>query len=193
MTTLRRAAGWLAFGLLAAALAGGGFAGRAHAQQKVLKIGVLGVMSGPAASWGLVNRYCTEATAQLVNEQGGWEIGGEKYRIEVVSIDDRNDPKVSVAGAERLAYQEGIKYIIGPNVDTTAAAIVPVIEKAGAINIPYAFSKAPYTPPRGNSILGMIASYQAGPVIYKYLDRKSTRLNSSHITISYAVFCLKKK
>src|SRR5256885_11950675 len=28
-----------------------------------------------------------------------------------------------------------------------------------------------------------------GPV----LDRKSTRLNSSHLVISYAVFCLKKK
>src|SRR5437667_2051731 len=27
----------------------------------------------------------------------------------------------------------------------------------------------------------------------RYSDRKSTRLNSSHITISYAVFCLKKK
>jgi len=26
-----------------------------------------------------------------------------------------------------------------------------------------------------------------------FLDRKSPRLNSSHITISYAVFCLKKK
>src|SRR5437867_9392354 len=26
-----------------------------------------------------------------------------------------------------------------------------------------------------------------------YVDRKSTRLNSSHRTISYAVFCLKKK
>src|SRR5256885_2561579 len=26
-----------------------------------------------------------------------------------------------------------------------------------------------------------------------YLDRKSTRLNSSHLVISYAVFCLKKK
>src|SRR2546430_12865706 len=26
-----------------------------------------------------------------------------------------------------------------------------------------------------------------------YLDRKSTRLNSSHSQISYAVFCLKKK
>src|SRR5699024_11616717 len=26
-----------------------------------------------------------------------------------------------------------------------------------------------------------------------YRDRKSTRLNSSHVSISYAVFCLKKK
>src|SRR5690625_5993050 len=26
-----------------------------------------------------------------------------------------------------------------------------------------------------------------------YRDRKSTRLNSSHVAISYAVFCLKKK
>src|SRR5690625_6188508 len=27
----------------------------------------------------------------------------------------------------------------------------------------------------------------------RILDRKSTRLNSSHVAISYAVFCLKKK
>src|SRR5436305_11522630 len=28
---------------------------------------------------------------------------------------------------------------------------------------------------------------------HRSLDRKSTRLNSSHVRISYAVFCLKKK
>src|SRR5690606_41988539 len=27
----------------------------------------------------------------------------------------------------------------------------------------------------------------------EFIDRKSTRLNSSHVKISYAVFCLKKK
>src|SRR5262245_62649747 len=31
------------------------------------------------------------------------------------------------------------------------------------------------------------------PVAHKDQDRKSTRLNSSHLGISYAVFCLKKK
>src|SRR5690606_39772304 len=30
-------------------------------------------------------------------------------------------------------------------------------------------------------------------VVEQMLDRKSTRLNSSHVKISYAVFCLKKK
>src|SRR5436305_10192986 len=29
--------------------------------------------------------------------------------------------------------------------------------------------------------------------VHRVLDRKSTRLNSSHVRISYAVFCLKKK
>ncbi|HSA82747.1 MAG TPA: ABC transporter substrate-binding protein [Geminicoccaceae bacterium] len=139
------------------------------AAEGTLKVGVLGVMSGPAASWGLVNKYSAEATAQMYNDQGGVEIGGEKYMIEIVSVDDKNDPKLAVSGAERLTQQEGINYIIGPNVDTTAASVVPVVEKNGAINFPYAFSKQLYTPPRANSILGMIASYQAGPIIYKYL------------------------
>src|SRR5690554_7730379 len=31
------------------------------------------------------------------------------------------------------------------------------------------------------------------PCCWVALDRKSTRLNSSHVRISYAVFCLKKK
>lgn len=144
--------------------------------QEVLKIGVLGVMSGPAASWGLVNKYCAETSAELYNEQGGVDIGGKTYKIEIVPIDDKNDPKLAVSGAERLTKQEGIHYIIGPNVDTTAASVQPVAEAAGAIYFPYAFQKTLYTPPHGNAVLGMIASYQAGPIVYKYLmDSKGVK------------------
>ena len=138
----------------------------------VLKIGVLGVMSGPAASWGLVNKYCAETTAAMYNDAGGVDIGGKKYKIQIVSIDDKNDPKLAVSGAQRLTQQEGIRYIIGPNVDTTATSIVPVVEAAKAVHFPYAFSKQLYTPPHGNSVLGIIASYEAGPIIYKYLMEK---------------------
>src|SRR5437899_6998763 len=35
--------------------------------------------------------------------------------------------------------------------------------------------------------------YRNNPEYHVVADRKSTRLNSSHLGISYAVFCLKKK
>src|SRR5262245_62845244 len=40
--------------------------------------------------------------------------------------------------------------------------------------------------------LGAVLAVEAEP-LEAHLDRKSTRLNSSHLGISYAVFCLKKK
>src|SRR5699024_11278063 len=43
-------------------------------------------------------------------------------------------------------------------------------------------------------LLRHISTLQYGLVPFqKQTDRKSTRLNSSHVSISYAVFCLKKK
>src|SRR5690606_39989288 len=41
--------------------------------------------------------------------------------------------------------------------------------------------------------IGSIKRKQRVTVVLPDRDRKSTRLNSSHVKISYAVFCLKKK
>src|SRR5262245_64787254 len=38
-----------------------------------------------------------------------------------------------------------------------------------------------------------VRGYDAVLPLFGSIDRKSTRLNSSHLGISYAVFCLKKK
>src|SRR2546426_4161812 len=43
--------------------------------------------------------------------------------------------------------------------------------------------------PRWNGFLALVTT----PRSTRVTDRKSTRLNSSHLVISYAVFCLKKK
>src|SRR2546427_12767662 len=59
----------------------------------------------------------------------------------------------------------------------------------------------PYTTlfrsPRAGQGLGVaevrVEALRVGAVVDVDLDRKSTRLNSSHSQISYAVFCLKKK
>src|SRR2546430_12485974 len=53
----------------------------------------------------------------------------------------------------------------------------------------YRRSEEPYSGPEDFSA----AAFAAWDDDALYLDRKSTRLNSSHSQISYAVFCLKKK
>ncbi|SLN62004.1 hypothetical protein ROA7023_02901 [Roseisalinus antarcticus] len=139
--------------------------------EPVLRIGVLGVMSGPAAAWGLVSRYCAEATAEMYNDAGGVEIGKQKYRIEIVSFDDRFDPFRSTAGARWLTEEKGIKYVIGPNVEQTITAAIPIAERKSAMLFPYSFTRSLYSLPRENSVLAQVAGYQAVPIIYDYLKQ----------------------
>lgn len=147
----------------------------ALAQNPVLKIGFVGVTSGPAAAWGISNQRSMETRADWINEEGGYTIGGTTYDIEIVSFDDQKDPKRAVAGMEKMA-QEGIHYVVGPNVDDGAAAVRPVAEKLGIMYFPYAFPKALYTAPASNAVLGMVANYQSAPAIYKYLkDKKGVK------------------
>ena len=46
-----------------------------------------------------------------------------------------------------------------------------------------------------NTLLGLpdVKDRDCLEFLFGFLDRKSTRLNSSHVVISYAVFCFKKK
>ena len=151
-----------------AAVASLSVAGATWAENAKLKIGFVGVTSGPAAAWGISNQRSMEARAAWLNELGGVDIGGTVYDIEIVPIDDQKDPKRAIAGMEKMA-QDGIHYVVGPNVDDGAAAVRPVAEQNGIMYFPYAFPKELYTAPASNAILGMVANYQSGPAIYKYL------------------------
>src|SRR5256885_12793750 len=46
---------------------------------------------------------------------------------------------------------------------------------------------------RGEELISLTSFPSSARPPENALDRKSTRLNSSHLVISYAVFCLKKK
>src|SRR5258707_6211876 len=60
-----------------------------------------------------------------------------------------------------------------------------------SIEIPGIALSIESVPLNAKSWMGTSFPYWEGPISFR--DRKSTRLNSSHANISYAVFCLKKK
>ena len=66
------------------------------------------------------------------------------------------------------------------------------VEKNLGVSLPFMADIAHHMiTPHNNSTRSLLLLQSAS--LFKKPDRKSTRLNSSHALISYAVFCLKKK
>src|SRR5256885_16688675 len=59
-------------------------------------------------------------------------------------------------------------------------------------NLPQQPVIAPRVAPPAHQVVAFFNFFQESRDLFG-IDRKSTRLNSSHLVISYAVFCLKKK
>src|SRR5699024_11499820 len=68
---------------------------------------------------------------------------------------------------------------------------VEIEEKVKEKGLPITFVAPQTEHDRSDDIGAAILGEEPGE--YYKEDRKSTRLNSSHVSISYAVFCLKKK
>src|SRR5207253_10840090 len=91
------------------------------------------------------------------------------------------------AGVYTLSLHDALP-ILEPDFDQLRAELDALLEAAGPVNAVLRFLVT-----RGGRRVALIEPLPHGVHRAGGLDRKSTRLNSSHVAISYAVFCLKKK
>ncbi len=80
-----------------------------------IKLGYVDSLQGVV---GLDGQRSVQAVVEYLNGQGGVDIGGKKYQIQVVSIDTNSDNDTARAGVQKL-ISEGVKFILGD--DTVAA------------------------------------------------------------------------
>src|SRR5690606_41300906 len=84
--------------------------------------------------------------------------------------------------------------ISGGEGDGRDAAVEPRIRDPGRVlRVDRGDAEAPLRERERQRQAGKAAAHDQNIAFMNHLDRKSTRLNSSHVKISYAVFCLKKK
>lgn len=82
------------------------------AASQTLKIGVIAALTGGGAPWGTAAAQGPKIVASEVNANGGLDVGGKKYKIEVVAYDDQYKAADAVAAYNRLVRQDGVKYVI---------------------------------------------------------------------------------
>lgn len=77
-----------------------------------LKLGVIAPLTGPGAPWGVAAAEGPRILANEINEKGGLDVGGRKYKVEVIAYDDQYRTAEAVAAYNRLVNQDGVKYLI---------------------------------------------------------------------------------
>ncbi|MGB3423520.1 MAG: ABC transporter substrate-binding protein [Castellaniella sp.] len=125
--------------------------GVVYAADDTLNIGVIATISGAGAGWGQAVQHGAELAAKEVNEAGGLDVSGKKYKVNVITYDDKYQAGEAVTAVNRLVHQDKVKFIVGPVGSAAAVAIKPVTEKNGVVMSTMAFSEkilnaqSPYT------------------------------------------------
>ena len=82
--------------------------------QEVVKIGYSGPLSGGAALYG---KNVLDGMQMAVSEinAAGFEVGGKKYKLEVVPLDDKYNPSETAINAQRLVQEHRTPAILVPH------------------------------------------------------------------------------
>jgi branched-chain amino acid transport system substrate-binding protein len=81
---------------------------------EVVKIGVIGPMSGGLAYFGTNWKMGVDMAVFQINDRGGIEVAGKRYSLETVGYDDEAKAEKAVAGLRKLASLDRISITLGP-------------------------------------------------------------------------------
>jgi len=109
-----------------------------------IKVGVIAELSGDLAGIGESCKKAAELKAAEIDDKGGIDVGGTKYRLRLIMDDSQGKPDLAVAAAQRLVSQDEVVALVGPNASLCA---VPVADEAERLKVPMItpWSTAPKT------------------------------------------------
>lgn len=114
---------------LASACAPGGAGG------DVIKVGGIGELTGDIPAVGASFKNAAEMAVQEINDAGGLEVGGKKYKIELVIEDNAGKADQSASAAQKLITQDNVVAIIGPNASRYAIPASEIAESSKVVLI----------------------------------------------------------
>lgn len=97
----------------------------------VITLGAAVSLSGKYSTNGDHTQKGYDLAVKVVNDRGGVDVGGKKYKLAIKYYDDESTSARGAELAERLIEQDGVKFMLGPYSSGLTKAIAPVTEKHG--------------------------------------------------------------
>lgn len=115
-----------------------------------INIGYTGPLTGRAAAIGIDALHGALIAAKEINDAGGVEVAGKKYKVNIQSYDDEGVAAKAVAGMQRLKDKYEVPVII-QNISGSVMAMLERNEKMGILMI--GFFKIPEATRKGNKLV----------------------------------------
>jgi branched-chain amino acid transport system substrate-binding protein len=180
---MKKRQSWWIIGLSALIFLFAGYGFSAAQSEKVIKLGVINPLTGPAAPWGLNTKCSLEALQKFFNDRGGITVKGQNYKIEMVFADDKYTVAGGRAAAEKLIYMDKVDFLVGSFGTESIAGWTPLASKEKKLAVvggpnwspkpewPYLFRVSSNDDERGVALcLLMKEKYGAESVLYIMSD-----------------------
>jgi branched-chain amino acid transport system substrate-binding protein len=76
---------------------------------------------------GIDKKNGTELEIEMTNKAGGLKVGGDTYQLQGIYYDTRNDQATAVAAANRLVFEDKVKFILHD--EQLCEAYIPICEE----------------------------------------------------------------
>jgi branched-chain amino acid transport system substrate-binding protein len=163
---MHRRVATLATLIFAAALSGGG---AVQAEDKTLTIGLLGPLSGGAASYGVELMRGAELRVEEINKGGGLKVGADAYRIKLVSYDHKAQAADTATATNKLIFQDKVKYIIGNAVGATCNAAQTITEPNKVMFAFVCWGTNNLAPEKPYSFRSMLSQWELAEPFYRWV------------------------
>lgn len=101
----------------------------------VIKVGGIGELTGDIPAVGASFKNAAEMAVKEINDAGGLEVGGKKYKVELVIEDNAGKADQSASAAQKLITQDNVVAIIGPNASRYAIPASEIAESSKVVLI----------------------------------------------------------
>jgi branched-chain amino acid transport system substrate-binding protein len=103
-----------------------GSAGSVSAQE-VVKIGQIEAQTGPYATYGWMGHQGANMAVDEINRGGGFVVGGQTYKLQLISPDTRGNPQDALIQLKQMVDQEKVRYVFGPFLTNVFNGIGPYV------------------------------------------------------------------
>ncbi|WP_247010057.1 amino acid ABC transporter substrate-binding protein [Halorientalis litorea] len=103
--------------------------GESDQGRDTFKFGAVTSLSGDLRFGGEVTRRGYDLWKKTVNDNGGIEIDGSSYEVELTYADAQSDPSTGADAASQMINNEGVDAVLGPYSSNVTLAVAPIMEK----------------------------------------------------------------